>query len=218
MLRDVLGKLVMEAKLLAFLERLMGESVRTTDSISMSSTQRARLIAWLNQNSVPASFDQLPSNRIRIADLLIGAGFSSEERPGAQIGITEPDRGNWPEERSAQTRRSGSVVGLGIDIQACSSMPQVDDFRSDAFYSANFSAVELAHCIQQGDPLLSLAGLWAAKEAIIKSGAAAREKNVGLARIEVLHNSDGSPQYRNCLISISHDHGIAVGVCIRLDS
>jgi phosphopantetheine--protein transferase-like protein len=211
-LRDVLGKLVMETKLLTFLERLLGEPVAATDTITVSSTQRARIVAWLNDNSIPASFSKLKSNLIRVPELLSGAAFAEKQQTDAPA----PQAAAAPAPSGPVATGGAAVLGIGIDIQARSSMPEAADYRSDRFYSANFSPGELAHCIQQGDPLLSLAGIWAAKEAIIKAGAGARDKADGLAGVEIAHAADGSPRYGGCLISISHDHGVAVAVCVRL--
>lgn len=205
-LRDLLGKLVMETKLLEFLERLLGEPVAATDTISVSSTQRARIIAWLNDNDVPVSYKELGSNLIPVPRLLNGASMESGHS-GEAI---------FPPPVVSRPVPSVGVLGIGIDIQARSSMPEATDFRTDRFYASNFSPRELAHCIQQGDPLSSLAGIWAAKEAILKAGAAVRDSTGCLATVEISHLVDGSPQFPNCLISISHDHGVAVAVCIRL--
>jgi len=210
-LRDVLGKLVMEAKLLAFLERLLGEPVTMTDTITVSSTQRARIVAWLNDNSIPASFSQFKSNLVRVSDLLTGAAFAEDQQ--AELRAPKPMAAASSYAASVGTT---AMLGIGIDIQARSSMPEAEDYRTDRFYCANFSPRELAHCIQHGDPVMSLAGIWAAKEAIVKAGAGLRDKADGLAGVEIGHAPDGSPQYPNCLISISHDQGMAVAVCVRL--
>ena len=202
----------MEAQLLAFLERLLGEPVAATDTITVSSTQRARIVAWLNDHSIAASFSALKSNLVRVPDLLSGAAFAEQPRAAPSTPQTAP----VPSPPLAVPIGGSAILGIGIDIQARSSMPEAEDYRTDRFYSTNFSSRELAHCIQQGDAMMSLAGIWAAKEAIVKAGAGARDEADGLAGVEVLRGADGSPQYPNCLISISHDHGLAVAVCVRL--
>lgn len=217
-LRNLLGTLVVEAKLLSFLERLTGEPVAANDTVSLSSTQRARLVAWLNDHSIPANLNQLKTNLIRIPELLNGAadGSQSSEVPGeSEPGLISSELGARSSMRLAPGGH-GPVLGVGIDIQARASMPQVPDFRADSFYSANFSPDELAHCIQQSDPIVSLAGLWAAKEAILKAGVSIATAPKGFSHIEILRAPDGSPYYPGCLLSISHDDGIAVAVCIRL--
>lgn len=207
----------MEEKLLAYLERLLGEHIAATDTITVSSTQRARLVSWLNDNGVSADFTRLNSNRIQITDLLNGAAFNGNAGEESSTGVSRQSSPPVAIARPVLGNRSDpTFLGLGIDIQARASMPEAADFRADRFYSANFSPREIGHCIQQGDPLESLAGLWAAKEAIVKAGAGARDKQGGLAAVEIVHDSSGAPTYRGCLLSISHDHGLAVAVCVRL--
>lgn len=205
-LRDLLGELVMEAELLAFLSRMTGEPVAATDTIILSSTQRARMVAWLNEQGLAADFNRFKSNLIRVTAILDGSAGADVSEPPAPAASP-----------SAPAAVAGTAfLGLGIDIQARASMPETTDYRADTFYAANFAPRELAHCIQQGDPLDSFAGLWAAKEAIVKAGAGVRGKNGALAEIEIVHEPSGAPTYPGCLISISHDHGVAVAVCIRL--
>ena len=107
------------------------------------------------------------------------------------------------------------MLGLGIDIQAKSKMPKASDFRTDAFYKRNFTDRELAHCIEKADPLESFTGIWAAKEAILKAGAAARSETGELANIEVAYEASGAPTHPGCLLSISHEADLAVAVCIH---
>jgi len=208
----------MEARLLAFLERLLGEPVDANDTISVSSTQRARLVAWLNDNSVPANLNHMKTNLIRIPDLLNPAAFREDPVQNTRKAALEQIAARTETRGSSRSLRSehGAVLGVGIDIQARSSMPEASDFRADRFYSTNFSERELGHCIQQSDALMSLAGLWAAKEAILKAGVPPAGQSEGLSQIEIVHGADGSPQYAGCLLSISHDQGIAVAVCVRL--
>lgn len=214
MLRNLLGKLVMEEALLGYLERLLGERVGVNDTISVSSTQRARIAAWLQDNGGSTDVSDLGSNRIRIAQLLPGnENLPPNDDEAAQV---RPEPSSPRRLANASSSKSGErPIGIGIDIQARTSMPDATDFRSDTFFKCNFSASEIAHCIQQRDPLESFAGLWAAKEAIIKAGAAASGKG-GLHAIEITHDGTGVPTYPGCLVSISHDHGLAVAVCVRL--
>lgn len=208
----------MQANLLAFLERLLGEPVSASETIVVSSTQRARLVAWLNDHSVPATFDHFKSNLIRVSDLLSGSTFSPAPQDEGQRGaVHSPSNGlRAGVGLQAEPRHRGALMGVGIDIQRRSSMPEVVDFRGDGFYVNNFSPRELAHCIEAGDPIMSLAGLWAAKEAIIKAGAAPGQLGAGLAAVEIGHDPSGSPQYPNCFLSISHDSDVAVAVCVHV--
>ena len=58
---------------------------------------------------------------------------------------------------------------IGIDIEQISNMPIVNDYREDEFYTMNFVPAEIAYCILQSNPAASFAGLFAAKEAIVKA-------------------------------------------------
>ncbi|MFM8890557.1 MAG: holo-ACP synthase [Planctomycetia bacterium] len=122
----------------------------------------------------------------------------------------------------------------GIDVESAGSLPWSHDTGiADAFFHDHFTPSELAHARARPEPELSLLGLWAAKEAVLKCGWA------GLLQprhVEIIFGSDGSPKVlftAECRslavqagfaapesgqhsISISHTTGIAVAVCVRL--
>ena len=205
----------MEARLIAFLERLLGEPVDPAGQIAVSSTQRAQIVSWLQSNGVAADFNRFKANLMSVADILAGG-------PAAADGLAAPapatTRTIPPLRPVTPVATGGGVapIGLGIDLQALTSMPESSDYRADPFYTRNFTARELAHCIQQGNPRESLAGIWAAKEAVIKAGAAVTAKVGELGSIEITHTAEGAPGFPGCLISISHEAGMAAAVCVRL--
>ncbi len=207
----------MQDRLIAFLERLLDEPVDPTGRIAVSSTQRAQIVAWLNANGVAADFNRFKANLISVPEILAGGSVEAEAtiKPGAAPAASPPVA---PPRAVAPVAASGvaTPLGLGIDLQARSSMPEASDYRSDPFYSRNFTPRELGHCIQKSDPRESLAGLWAAKEAIIKAGAASPAKIGELGDIEIILGGDGAPGFPGCLISISHEAGMAAAVCVRL--
>ena len=100
--------------------------------------------------------------------------------------------------------------GVGIDIEEISMMPLTNDYRADAFYQLNFAASEIAYCILQPHPLSSFAGLFAAKEAIVK--ASNYYKNIPFHSIVIEHLPEGKPYYKNFQLSISHSKEWAVAV------
>ena len=61
------------------------------------------------------------------------------------------------------------AISIGSDIEEIKNMPVVNDFREDEFYIMNFNASEIAYAILQPSPLATFAGLFAAKEAIVKT-------------------------------------------------
>jgi phosphopantetheine--protein transferase-like protein len=207
----MLGKLVMETKVLEFLSRLLGYDVAAGTQVAISSMQRAQLVTWLNANGIDADFNRFKSNLISVNDILAG---QSVEATGATP--------STPATAPVMTQVSASLVtlprfsGLGLDLQDITKLPQVTDFRSDPFYSRNFTDREIAYCIQRPEPIASFGGLWAAKEAIVKSGAFTPAKSGIYGDIEISHSPEGAPTYPGCMLSISHEGNLAVAVCVRL--
>src|SRR5690349_4726708 len=103
---------------------------------------------------------------------------------------------------------------VGIDIEEVDSMPRANDFREDEFYKMNFSSAEIAYCILQANPYASFAGLFAAKEAIVKANNANRSKLFNT--ITINHNTEGKPVYTGLNLSISHTNNVAVAVAVAL--
>jgi phosphopantetheine--protein transferase-like protein len=102
--------------------------------------------------------------------------------------------------------------GIGIDIEEIDSMPEVNDFREEVFYKMNFSASEIAYCILQPSPYASFAGLFAAKEALVKADSS--YKNKAFNTIVIEHTETGKPSHHNFNLSIAHTKTTAVAVAI----
>jgi len=130
------------------------------------------------------------------------------------IAIVEEVEEDETEKRSLAASHHGHTA-LGIDIQEISSMPRVDDFRGDAFYTLNFNPTEIAYCILQSDPYASFAGLFAAKEAIVKADNIYANRNFKEILIE--HLPGGKPVHSEYEITISHSGGFAIAAAIRVD-
>jgi phosphopantetheine--protein transferase-like protein len=204
----------MEEKLLAYVARMTGEPVAAGSQIILSSTQRVQLIGWLNGQGVAADINRFKSNLISVDQLLaIAAGSDVLDVPSSAPEQTV--RNVVSPTKKYSVAAAPAMLGVGIDIQPVDAMPAASDYRTDSFYKGNFSARELAHCIEKGSPRESLAGIWAAKEAVLKAGAAVRPQDGAMGEIEITHDAAGAPGYPGCLVSISHDAGIAVAVCIR---
>lgn len=213
----------MEDRFCAYLEKLTGEPVSPGQQIAVSSTQRAQIVAWLNNNGVQANMRDFKANLLSVRQILsheqgAQAGLA-DDSPARQIATSRAQ--SIPPMRPVAKPQSGGIMalaplGLGIDLQALASMPMAIDYRSDRFYQANFSASEIAYCVQQGDPRQSFCGLWAAKEAVIKAGAATLDKPGALASIEIGHCAEGAPSFPGCMLSISHEAGLAIAVCVRI--
>ena len=109
-----------------------------------------------------------------------------------------------------------SAGNIGIDIEELSSLPRAHDFRKDEFYIMNFTPSEIAYCVLQPDPYASFAGLFSAKEAIIKADGRLRSRSFN--SIGITHGSEGEPLYPGFHLSISHAGGVAVAVAIPVRS
>jgi phosphopantetheine--protein transferase-like protein len=104
--------------------------------------------------------------------------------------------------------------GVGIDIEEVDSMPKTNDFREDEFYKMNFSSSEIAYCILQSAPYASFAGLFAAKEAIVKADNSI--KNKPFNAIVINHEPEGKPVYAGFNLSISHTNSIAIAIAVQM--
>ncbi len=195
----------------AFLGRLTARDIDPGDGIGLTSAQKAQFAAWLRREGVDFDYAVIDRPTFTV-DALLGEGD--------RVPVNASDRTVSARSAPQHPANQGAVmpiagIGVGIDIAALSNMPQADDLRSHAFYKENFTPRELAHCLSRADERLSLCALWAAKEAILKSGAAERPKR-GLATIEIEHDENGRPTYPMCQLSISHEADLAVAVCLRL--
>jgi phosphopantetheinyl transferase (holo-ACP synthase) len=103
-----------------------------------------------------------------------------------------------------------ATPGVGIDMEEILAMPETPDFRSAEFYRTNFTPAEIAYCILQADPYSSFAGLFAAKEAIVKADHRFRSRPFNTIAID--HSPEGKPLYPGFGLSISHAGGMAVAV------
>ncbi|MBN9379469.1 MAG: 4'-phosphopantetheinyl transferase superfamily protein [Chitinophagaceae bacterium] len=107
---------------------------------------------------------------------------------------------------------SSGDIGIGIDIEDLSTLPRTHDFRKDEFYTMNFTPSEIAYCVLQPDPYASFAGLFCAKEAIVKADG--RHRPRAFNTIGITHDPEGRPSYPGFHLSISHAGGVAAAVAV----
>jgi len=110
-------------------------------------------------------------------------------------------------------RQGQDGVALGVDIEVVTNLPSADDFRDEPFYTQNFSPREIAHCLMQAEPIVSFAGKFAAKEAIIKADNSLQKTPFN--HLEILNDARGKPYYRDFVLSISHTPQYAVAVAVK---
>jgi phosphopantetheine--protein transferase-like protein len=135
------------------------------------------------------------------------AGNDSLETKKSQNGITDTEI-TIP----ASINVLNVNAGVGIDIELISAMPVTNDFREHTFYTMNYSVTEIAYCILQSNPYASFAGLFAAKEAIVKADNS--YKDFEFKNINIQHLAANKPFHKSFNISISHTHEMAVAIAI----
>jgi len=137
---------------------------------------------------------------------VFGDLFTTSPVPQAQAPVREYANAQAP---------SGEAepIAMGIDIESVEAMPKAADFRREEFYKMNFTPREIAYCILQPDPYSSFAGLFAAKEALVKADGSIREK--AFNQIGIGHSEEGKPLYPGFTLSIAHANGTAVAVAAR---
>lgn len=102
--------------------------------------------------------------------------------------------------------------GVGVDIEAVNAMPITGDFREDAFYTMYFSPAEIAWCILKPNPYASFAGLFAAKEAIVKADN--NYKKTAFNQIVITHTAEGKPLHTSFQLSIAHTDELAIAIAL----
>ena len=103
-------------------------------------------------------------------------------------------------------------LSIGIDIEAINLMPVVVDYREDPFYVANFATTEIAYSILQPNTLATFAGLFAAKEAIVKADN--NYLKIPFNQIVIDHLQSGKPVFNQFAISIAHANEYATAIAI----
>ena len=114
------------------------------------------------------------------------------------------------------------ISEIGVDIVAVERFLHYSE-KTDVHLSKLFTSDELDYCFKKKDPSNSLAGKFAAKEAVIKILA---NQGVGISHskdIEILNDENGKPFVNSCpfekvidkiKISVSHDGGFAIAIAL----
>ncbi|HYT65073.1 MAG TPA: holo-ACP synthase [Vicinamibacterales bacterium] len=124
-----------------------------------------------------------------------------------------------------------AIIGLGFDA---TDIPRVRDVFArygDRFLRRIFTDAEIAYCMRQRDPVPSLAGRFASKEAAMKALGTGHSRGVLWKDIEVRRHG-GPPQLRltggalrrfdamkarRSLLTITHSDALALAQVLLLD-
>ena len=112
-----------------------------------------------------------------------------------------------------------NINSVGIDIESKNSIPN-DIFliKNSSLRKRLFSEKEIIYSITKPDPIITLTGIFAAKEAFIK--ALSSKKKIGFNQINIAYNPNGKPfvilnnNIFKAYLSISHTSQIATAICI----
>ena len=124
-----------------------------------------------------------------------------------------------------------AIIGLGIDATDLPRVREVFARYGERFLRRVFTDVEIAYCTRQRDPVPSLAGRFAAKEATMKALGTGHSRGVLWKDIEVFRQG-GPPQLRlsggaarrfealgatRSLLTITHAETLAFAQVLLLD-
>jgi holo-[acyl-carrier protein] synthase len=115
-----------------------------------------------------------------------------------------------------------AIKGIGIDIVSISRISKIYELYKDRFINKIFTRSEINESIKKGHFISSIAGKFAAKEAFLK---AYSPPYFSFKQIEILSSKNNKPNIRilndkstkvikNCYLSISHEHEMAIAVVI----
>jgi holo-[acyl-carrier-protein] synthase len=112
-----------------------------------------------------------------------------------------------------------SIIKVGTDIIEIQRFRRRPLKTNMSFYNSIFNKSELMYCLKYSDPYPHLAGIFAAKESVVKCF----NKQLRMLDISIDRSKDGKPTVIiNCYqnknfkieISISHTRSLAVAVAI----
>lgn len=105
-----------------------------------------------------------------------------------------------------------NVIGHGIDIIECERIKEVWDRHGERFLRRVFTEGEIRYCLAKKDPLPSLAGRFAAKEAVLKVLGTGWRGAICWTDVEVTHTTSGAPQ----IVLTGHSACIAKDLGIQI--
>jgi holo-[acyl-carrier protein] synthase len=152
------------------------------------------------------------------------AGIYGSTESGSEGRPSTPN--HEPNPLESPSTKTVTHLSCGIDIEMVADLPIVQDHWDDSFYSATFTASEIAYCLMQANPSMHFAARWCAKEALKKCDAAYQQ--IDFKHIEVNLTRSGAPflQYTGngiterlpVAVSLSHTSHIAVATVVKFSA
>jgi phosphopantetheine--protein transferase-like protein len=194
------GKLKEES--IKYLSNLLNRKVDESTPVTLTSAQKSRFHSWLTEKQVNFDDSKL------IKQFTLSSLFNSGNQPSENSlnkAYVNPASGNI---------NNKAEVGLvGVDIQNINEIfPDLlpSDLKSDQALCLIFTLKELSYAATKDDPRQTLAGIFAAKEAVQKASHSAHH----LIEIEILPDEYGRPTCPTHNLSISHSAEYAIAIAI----
>ncbi|HTU63654.1 MAG TPA: 4'-phosphopantetheinyl transferase superfamily protein, partial [Polyangiales bacterium] len=164
-----------------YLSKLLNREVTPDMYVTLTSGQRARFLSWLENTGIDTDLPRTQIVATKPFTLRQLAGSPGVMAATAFVPAAQP-----PVDVIAADV-TGVSGGVGIDIQRIAEIvpfPDAYDFRSSAELAEIFTQREISYACSRPSPTETLAGLFAAKEAIMKADAA--KASAKLREIEIL--------------------------------
>lgn len=163
-----------------------------SDLANLTSIQRARLMSWMESENINTDILNNSTLDFKYNDYIKN---DSED-------INHPI--------------NSQSCFIGTDIQSIDELflNISGDIKSNSEFTNIFDETEIVYAESKRNTQETLAGIFAAKEAILKTGLYKNYQN--LNEIVITHNEDGMPLFQNFSISISHSNNIAMAVAISV--
>jgi len=184
-----------------YLSDLIGHPVTKDSPIQLTSGQKARFASWCESNQINLNRSVLKKSRFSLEHVV---GFASDS---TTISTTVAVQAESPASPTL------SDLKIGIDIQSVDEIvPDANNLKDQDELQSIFTVREISYAETRMSPRETLAGIFAAKESIRKTGPDMAKR--ALANLEILPDENGAPQFAGFAISISHSGGFAIAAAI----
>lgn len=176
-------------EVLDFYKQLSGLDTSVVDLKRLSSAKRARFISFCRSKGVDPHIFQGGEN------LDVRQNFAAKQTDE----VIELELG-----------------GLGLDMVAVAELfpTEIEDLKADPSVKGIFALREIAYAETKVNTYETLAGIFAAKEAIVKTGCLDSYREQNFNKLIVDHDAMGTPVVEGFSLSISHCSGFAAAVAI----
>ena len=193
-----------------YISKLCNKEITNQTLINLSSAQKSRLHSWMSSRSIDFNEDKLIAP-FTIDELLSGnsTNFDSDTVGGNS-------EGKFFRQKIISERNRTENFAVGIDIQRIDELFPTGlplDPKSDNHLRGIFSMSEMSYSQSKVNPVETLTGIFAVKEAVLKCTKA----GIGLTDVTVSWDKYGAPEVSGYKVSLSHSGSYVVAVAIAIN-